>query len=349
MEEDKLTGFIFVSKNKKRKKPLSITTSTNLAALPASDLTLRSMMINWNSIDQGKTSPPHRMEIRGERTTASSNTQKVSCSTMSGAQSQEDPNQMCDHLLAEHNDFYKVHVPRAKKRKQKAAADQRSPAPLKDDYELVTRNMEKDMEKIRSTGFLSVVITLLEPFFSAVVQASDNPSSPTSSSIDSIVCYGLGPFFSSAKARTQLSLLILLKESLQERSGSQTLRLTISDPVFSAPEIAFLQQLGWLVLTESDDCLFKADRPTLMFMPHCEIHMYSNLVECNHREKSLPFLFIFGNRLLQYNDRLVSKSQREKFGTFLNIINRSMTQRELIECYGPLPEAFNDTALCQFA
>ncbi|OBZ75412.1 hypothetical protein A0H81_04523 [Grifola frondosa] len=48
--------------------------------------------------------------------------------------------------------------------------------------------------------------------------------------------------------------------------------------------------------------------PTLVFMPHCDLHLYENLLRENWTHEGLARLVLIANSLSDYTERSVSQS-----------------------------------------
>jgi hypothetical protein len=46
-------------------------------------------------------------------------------------------------------------------------------------------------------------------------------------------------------------------------------------------------------------------RPTICFMPHCDIEIYENLLQANWSKERLPNIVLVANRLADYLDRFI--------------------------------------------
>jgi hypothetical protein len=44
-------------------------------------------------------------------------------------------------------------------------------------------------------------------------------------------------------------------------------------------------------------------RPTICFMPHCDIDIYENLLQANRSQENLSNILLVANRLVDYLDR----------------------------------------------
>ena len=50
---------------------------------------------------------------------------------------------------------------------------------------------------------------------------------------------------------------------------------------------------------------YPLDEPTIVYMPHCDLHLYENLLRANCSRERLPRLLLIANRLSEYLDRCV--------------------------------------------
>jgi hypothetical protein len=137
-----------------------------------------------------------------------------------------------------------------------------------------------------------------------------------------IVCYGIGSIALSAKARSQLAVLLSLRDSVLRSSS-----IVLYDPVLSPRERQLLaEQYDIGILDENDEARRSVARPTLFFMPHCPRGLYHNVVSAN--EDRLQRIAIIGNSFARYaliNSPPVSGAVRCVRSTDLN------TQWTLVE------------------
>ncbi|CAM9571730.1 unnamed protein product [Discosporangium mesarthrocarpum] len=105
--------------------------------------------------------------------------------------------------------------------------------------------------------------------------------------------------------------------------------MVVFDPVMGERERAVLTKLGCGVIAVNEEgkrCCCEGDglggaregpgaegrqghdqcRPTLFFMPHCPMRLYSNLLWANWTSEALGCLVILGNSLAAYSDRIIS-------------------------------------------
>lgn len=77
--------------------------------------------------------------------------------------------------------------------------------------------------------------------------------------------------------------------------------MAVCDPVFSAEDTALLTALNMRVFAPG--AAHALARPTLCFMPHCDIELYDALLRANWSALGLARLFLVGNALQEYIDR----------------------------------------------
>ncbi len=97
-----------------------------------------------------------------------------------------------------------------------------------------------------------------------------------------VVCYGIGPFVTSAVARHQLALATRLVEELRPE------RALVFDPSMGANEHAVLASKDASVMSqpmqlihENEHCAHAVVGPALFFMPHCSLSLFENLLRAN--------------------------------------------------------------------
>ncbi|KAI0797800.1 SRR1-domain-containing protein [Abortiporus biennis] len=106
-----------------------------------------------------------------------------------------------------------------------------------------------------------------------------------------VLCLGLGSPASSRDARAQLAFLL---EACDEMSLDYS-KVSAYDPVFTPED----QQL----LDDLEGAAYPFDTPTIVFMPHCDLQLYENLLRENWSRERLPNLLLIANRLSEYLDK----------------------------------------------
>lgn len=110
-----------------------------------------------------------------------------------------------------------------------------------------------------------------------------------------MVIYGIGSIGSFDPPRLQLSVALLMK-----RRFSWIGDVEVFDPIISFTESKVLESLGCSVLSVNEHCQRQVSKPTLFFMPHCDAHLYDNLLFANPGADSLKQMIVFGNSFLEY-------------------------------------------------
>ncbi|RDD38227.1 SRR1-like protein [Trichoplax sp. H2] len=163
----------------------------------------------------------------------------------------------------------------------------------------------------------------------------------STAAIKEIVCYGLGNFLSSASARYQLALLLILIEKLQIKN-----RCSIFDPVFTSDEKEILQDFGLQIITENEDCKRCVQMGTLFYMVHCERDMYNNLLASNWPRNNLRNVIIVGNCFSNYSLRL--SCQRAQLEAFYIYNALTFVDENIIPNTFDYKDIFNDSAILYF-
>ncbi|OJA11939.1 hypothetical protein AZE42_06377 [Rhizopogon vesiculosus] len=151
----------------------------------------------------------------------------------------------------------------------------------------------------------------------------------TNISCPDVLCLGLGSPSTSREARAQLAFLIRLCAVLDIGSVS------IYDPVFTDADKEFFHGLG--------DAKHTVERPTILYMPHCDLELYENIIGANWSEDNLRRIIFIANRFSDYTDN----NSRSKLEVESPRLMRLVPQ---LECY-PLPtlgtfsSAFNNLSV----
>ncbi|KAJ6630662.1 SRR1-domain-containing protein, partial [Mycena sp. CBHHK59/15] len=114
-----------------------------------------------------------------------------------------------------------------------------------------------------------------------------------------ILCLGLGSPSTSPNSRAQLGFLLEICEFL----SIGTVNVSVYDPVFSEEDNALFEQLHIRILPENKDGRYPLEVPTILWMPHCDMDLYENLLRANWSREQLSRVILISNRLGDYVDR----------------------------------------------
>ncbi|KAG6831295.1 hypothetical protein H0H92_011502 [Tricholoma furcatifolium] len=189
--------------------------------------------------------------------------------------------------------FYTDFVPVKRKKVRKSKAP-REKEPLLD----IVYRLRDDLH--REDQWLSECLQILRE----MIASSSTP--------EDILCLGLGSPSSSPNARAQLAFLL----ATCEHFAISPAHIFLYDPVFTPEDHALFGSLQFNVLhppsqnkdaattritpTTSED--HALDRPTLCFMPHCDLELYESVIKANWTRGRLPRLLLVANRLMDYID-----------------------------------------------
>ncbi|KAG2157415.1 SRR1-domain-containing protein [Suillus clintonianus] len=132
----------------------------------------------------------------------------------------------------------------------------------------------------------------------------------TNISYPDVLCLGLGSPSTSREARAQLAFLISLCDSLQIGPSN----VSVYDPVFTDADKALFQSFGMRCLPDTASLFYlicmadgkhAVDRPTILYMPHCDLKLYENIIGANWTEEELGRMIFVANRFSDYTDKYV--------------------------------------------
>jgi hypothetical protein len=78
----------------------------------------------------------------------------------------------------------------------------------------------------------------------------------------------------------------------------------VYDPVFTDADKALFQSLGMRSLPDTDG-KHVVERPTILYMPHCDLKLYENIIGANWSEERLARVVFVANRFSDYTDKYV--------------------------------------------
>ncbi|KAG2116678.1 SRR1-domain-containing protein [Suillus discolor] len=191
---------------------------------------------------------------------------------------------------------YSQATTRARARKNRRGNGRREPPLLID---LIDR-CKADIE---SNGWITTCLGLLQ----------DALRRTNVSSCPDVLCLGLGSPSSSREARAQLAFLISSCTILEIGPSN----VSVYDPVFTDADKALFQSFGMRCLPDTASLLFchlpvlfqdgkhAVERPTILFMPHCDLKLYENIIGANWSEEQLARIIFVANRFSDYTDKYV--------------------------------------------
>lgn len=155
----------------------------------------------------------------------------------------------------------------------------------------LTRKVEISMKKVENSLFFQTFMKQIEDpeifgCFHRVLRSDSEMQ---------IVAYGIGSIESYEPPRLQLSLALLMKRKFSWIGG-----IEIFDPVLSKTECQVLESFGCTILSINEQGRRNVLKPTLFFMPHCEVELYNNLMQANWSADSLKHIALFGNSFDAY-------------------------------------------------
>ncbi|KAH8107196.1 SRR1-domain-containing protein [Cristinia sonorae] len=123
-----------------------------------------------------------------------------------------------------------------------------------------------------------------------------------------VLCLGLGSPSSSRDARAQLVFLL----EICDRISLDPSKVSVYDPVFSEEDEQLLESVSIRRLTENR-APYPLPNPTIVFMPHCDLHLYENLIHENWTTDRMSRLLLIANRLSEYVDSIPSQKLAADF------------------------------------
>lgn len=186
-------------------------------------------------------------------------------------------------------------------------------------------------------------------------------SESTATKPTTIVCYGIGNFGSKqatipSAPQWQLSCVLQLmktwKSNVQGNNDDNPKNLAVHyfEPLMTAVESKFLESKSIQVIVQNERARRNVVEPTLFFMPHCPLSLYTNALVANRDQ--LHNIIMFGNSLTAYAHRLEKNHHTELLDYMepsWNEIAIPMKREDLSSMSGHFERAFNDSSLTTFA
>uniref|UniRef100_H0XK36 SRR1-like domain-containing protein n=2 Tax=Otolemur garnettii TaxID=30611 RepID=H0XK36_OTOGA len=156
------------------------------------------------------------------------------------------------------------------------------------------------------------------------------------------VCYDIGNFATCIIARNQRSFLLLFLEKCQIPRS----HCWVYDPLFSQLEIAVLNTLGVIVLSENDGGKRSiCGEPTIFYMLHCGTALYNNLLWSNWSADALSKMVIIGNSFKGLEERLLARVLQKNYPYIAKILKGL---EEFFPQTSQFTDIFNDTSIHWF-
>lgn len=166
-----------------------------------------------------------------------------------------------------------------------------------------------------------------------------------------IVCYGIGNF--GRKQSTPSAPLWQLACAMQLRilltREEKDIPMYYYEPFMTPEEGSYLKTTSVQVIAENERGRREANEPTLFFMPHCPLELYSNVVFAN-RER-LENIMIVGNSLVHYANRLEQNEHTKLLKHLQQFWEEhpiALPRDEISQLPGHFEQAFNDSAVTFF-
>lgn len=184
--------------------------------------------------------------------------------------------------------------------------------------------------------------------------------------IEGVVAFGIGNFsVPYSPAMLQLSCALLLRDFLSAdgvldgEKKSKDVEFYFFDPMTTARECStLLSKLNVTVIGENERGKRPITRPTLFFMPHCPMRLYSNVLWSNWSALWEGKVMIYGNSMNMYDDRCVDSAIRTDPSNAILKVVPYATEIELDgwreknfvgDVLRNMEKAFNDCSLISFA
>ncbi|THH14712.1 hypothetical protein EW146_g5658 [Bondarzewia mesenterica] len=146
-----------------------------------------------------------------------------------------------------------------------------------------------------------------------------------------VLCLGLGCPAASRDARSQLAFLLETCDHLSFDRG----KVAVYDPAFTPKDVNLLIKLN--------RGKHRVEAPTILFMPHCDVQLYENLLRENWTAERLSNLFLICNLLSEYLDSNPSHKVAAQFPCLARLAPRLLARR--LPTGAPHATAFTSLAI----
>ena len=193
---------------------------------------------------------------------------------------------------------------------------------------------------------------------SELCRACLNLLDPALKGVEEILCYGLGSPSSSSASVHQLALLFLFRDGR---------RCSVYDPVFNQSDLLLFEReydvitpplpgltcfcfagLNIDVIAEDERCCRKLDAKTLVYMVHCDMWMYNNLLWANWSPETLCKVALVGNSFNLMLERFPARHMKALYNYIYLSGKWNLFEETLLPSWGERDSVFNDTAVMTF-
>jgi len=119
--------------------------------------------------------------------------------------------------------------------------------------------------------------------------------------------------------------------------------VSVYDPVFTTEDVSLFGELQIQLLTENKIGGYPLMRPTICFMPHCDIIIYENLLKANWSKEKLSNILLVANCLADYLDSNPTHKLEAKAPYLLRLA--PMLHHYPLPLSKSWPAAFNNTGV----
>ncbi|KAK2460614.1 hypothetical protein APHAL10511_007084 [Amanita phalloides] len=188
---------------------------------------------------------------------------------------------------------------------------------------------------VRGSDFLRFLVVMHQNRYTDII---DESIKELEVSITDVICLGLGSPSSSRNARVQLAFLLKICDCLLiERH-----RISIYDPIFSQDDLLLLRELNLTVLSDNENGLHSMQSSAIVYMPHCDMGLYENLLKANWKPDATKLLFI-ANQLSDYLVNNPLHTMKAKAPYLVEVV--PLLRQRALPASKTWPTAFNNIAV----
>lgn len=154
-----------------------------------------------------------------------------------------------------------------------------------------------------------------------------------------VLCLGLGSPMVSRNSIAQLVVINSICDALEISHD----KVSFFDPQFSEEDVRGLQEMGFHVPLENKHGKYLLNDRTFIFMPHCGLELYENLLRHNWSAKALSQLMLLGNVLQDYATGIPERKLKMQAPCLSRIWN--YLNSDTLPTMDQFPTAFNNMAV----
>lgn len=221
-------------------------------------------------------------------------------------------------------------VTKSGKRSKKQKVNRISNPQSSDDFDLdkcIKKLENYKSQELEHSEFIEKVLKQLEEVFKE-------------RKVKEVICLGIGRVSEDTISKYQLLFILIVQEKFKID------KIKFYDPVLDENDRKVLSHFGCEVLTENTEGKYKAEEPTLYYLPHCPKQITNNLLYSNWNTKALKNLVLICNSFKSIIESTPERLLRPN-AHYLLEISSYVKEIDIHNCFR-FNDIFNDLSIHHF-